>query len=238
MGFLRHLRKCNGCQHFSAATTACQLACAVRPDPESHRSQVYYATNSKECTARRRTFSDASLNIKMIAAVGADRAIGYEQQLLFRIPSDLKHFKSTTLGGVLLMGRKTFESLPGVLPGREHWVLSSNMALSSHPNVKVFSTLAALFEHAYTALGKRILWVAGGGEIYRRLMPYANELVLTEISATAVQADTYFPSIPQAFMPVSRTDCQQGPNDAFAYTIARYQTAQAEAYAHLELADE
>lgn len=230
MGYLRHFRKCNGCQHFSTQPLGCILGCSIREDRDQSRAQVFHATDVNTCTAQRRSFAAAGLNIKMIAALGADNAIGYQQQLLFHIPSDLTHFKSTTQGGVLVMGRKTFESLPGVLPGREHWVLSSNPAISTHPQVRVFATLAELITHAKSALRGRILWVAGGGEIYRRFMPYANELVLTKVLATAAMADTFFPQIPHHFMEEERSTPHQGLTDAYPYEIVRFRTTDADAF--------
>ena len=115
--------------------------------------------------------------ISIIAAVDRRMAIGYQNKLLFWLPNDLKRFKALTTGHTIIMGRKTFESLPkGALPNRRNIVLSSNAATSC----------CDTDEEVY---------IIGGESVYRQALPLADRLCLTEIDAEAPQADAYFPQV-------------------------------------------
>lgn len=133
--------------------------------------------------------------ITLIAAVTADKyALGRKGNLLYRISPDMRHFKDTTMGHPIVMGRKTFESFPtGALPGRRNIVVSRR-GLEHTEGVEVYPTPEEALAAAGTD-GKEI-FVIGGGEIYRHCFPVANRLVLTEIDApTPEDADTFFPEI-------------------------------------------
>ncbi|ERI80913.1 dihydrofolate reductase [Bacteroides pyogenes F0041] len=133
--------------------------------------------------------------ISIIAAVDRQMAIGFENKLLFWLPNDLKRFKTLTTGHTIIMGRKTFESLPkGALPHRRNIVLSSN-ASSVFPGAEVFPSLEAALkaceedEHIY---------IIGGASVYRQALPYADQLCLTEIDSIAPLADAFFPEVSPA----------------------------------------
>ena len=133
--------------------------------------------------------------ISIIAAIDRNRAIGFRNRLLFRLPNDLKRFKALTTGHTVLMGRKTFESLPkGALPNRRNVVLSSNPSLQC-PGAEVFPSLDAALQSCQP---DEHIYIIGGESIYRQALPLAHELCLTEIEGTAPQADAYFPEIPVA----------------------------------------
>ncbi len=127
-----------------------------------------------------------------IAAMARNRAIGCEGRIPWHLPADLKFFKRTTLGHVILMGRKTFDSLGKPLPGRENVVLSRSEIFL--PGVKVIAGFDAITEPAD---GRR-LYVIGGAEIYRALLPRCTELLLTRVDLDPV-ADTFFPPFEQDF---------------------------------------
>ena len=134
--------------------------------------------------------------MEMIAAVDKNWAIGNKNQLLVSIPQDRKLFREETMGHVLIMGRKTLESLPGgqALDGRITIVLSRRRDYQVRGVQIVHSEeelLEALKEHAETG---RKIFVAGGGEIYRMLLPYADVVHITRIWNT-YEADTYFPNL-------------------------------------------
>ena len=113
--------------------------------------------------------------VSIIAAVDRNLGIGFQNKLLFWLPNDLKRFKALTTGNTIIMGRKTFESLPkGALPNRRNVVLSSNPA-----------TLCP---------GEQV-YIMGGASIYKQAMPLADMLCLTEIAAEAPQVDAYFPAM-------------------------------------------
>lgn len=133
--------------------------------------------------------------ISIIAAVDRHMAIGFENKLLFWLPNDLKRFKALTTGNTIIMGRKTFESLPkGALPNRRNVVLSSNPSADC-PGAEIFPSLEA-------ALGScqenEKVYIIGGASVYRQALPLADELCLTEIDATAEQADAFFPEVAPA----------------------------------------
>ncbi|WP_047393867.1 dihydrofolate reductase [Chitinibacter sp. ZOR0017] len=131
--------------------------------------------------------------VAIISAVGANRVIGIDNRLPWRLPEDLQYFKQLTMGSPMLMGRKTFESLPGLLPGRRHLVISRNRAWSA-PGAEVFPSLAAAI--AACAELPRV-FVIGGGEIYRQAMDLVDTLYLTEV-ALSPDGDAYFPEFSPA----------------------------------------
>lgn len=134
--------------------------------------------------------------MEMIAAVDKNWAIGNKNQLLVSIPQDQKLFREETMGHVLVMGRKTFEGLPGggALDGRITIVLSRRKGYQARGALVVHSE-EALFEalREQEEAGRKI-FVAGGGEIYRMLLPYADVVHITRIRK-AYEADTYFPNL-------------------------------------------
>jgi dihydrofolate reductase len=118
----------------------------------------------------------------MIVACDRNGAIGKDGDLPWKQPTDLQHFKQVTMGSNLIMGRKTWDSLPGMLPGRTHYVLSRGEV----EGVEVIALDKALEMDG---------WVIGGGEIYELFLPHVEELHRTIIDARVFDADTYFPDI-------------------------------------------
>lgn len=133
--------------------------------------------------------------ISIIAAVDHRMAIGFQNKLLFWLPNDLKRFKALTTGNTIIMGRKTFESLPkGALPNRRNVVLSSNPATEC-PGAEVFTSLEAALKSCQE---EEKVYIIGGASVYRQAMPLADELCLTEVDDTAPEADTFFPAVDTA----------------------------------------
>ncbi|WP_289115532.1 dihydrofolate reductase [uncultured Bacteroides sp.] len=130
--------------------------------------------------------------INIIAAVDRKRGIGYQNRLLFWLPNDLKRFKALTTGNTIIMGRKTFESLPkGALPNRRNIVLSTQKDLVC-PGAEVFSSLE---EALNSCRPDEHVYIIGGASVYRRALPFADALYLTEVDAEAPQVDAYFPEV-------------------------------------------
>ena len=128
----------------------------------------------------------------LIAAVGRNLAIGIDNHLLWQLPEDMRRFKALTLGHTVLMGRKTWESLPAKfrpLPGRHNIVLSRETydQLSG-------ATVAHTLEEAISAAGDGEIFVIGGAEVYARTLLEADRLDLTEVDDTPL-ADAFFPAI-------------------------------------------
>ena len=132
--------------------------------------------------------------ITIIAAVAQNMAIGNNNQLLYWLPNDLKRFKALTTGHTIIMGRKTFDSLPkGALPNRRNVVLSRT--LKELPGAEVFPD----FQTALASCAdSEDIYVIGGESVYRQAMPFANRLCLTEIDSIPEQADAFFPPVDQS----------------------------------------
>lgn len=133
------------------------------------------------------------MTVSIIAALADDRAIGNEQKLLWRLPEDMKMFKELTVGKAVIMGRKTFESLPkGALPDRVNVVLTKNNSIQFPGAIKVASMSDALavlhddFEEVF---------IIGGGDIYKQALCVADKMYLTVVHHSFPGSDTYFPEI-------------------------------------------
>ena len=127
----------------------------------------------------------------LIAAVARNRVIGRDNALPWRLKADLAHFKRCTMGSPILMGRKTWESLGRPLPGRRHLVLSRDPAYRVE-GLEVFATPEAAIA---AAADSPRLFVIGGAEIYRQMLPFADRLLLTEVEASP-DGDARFPDLP------------------------------------------
>jgi len=123
-----------------------------------------------------------------------NRVIGAGNRIPWHLPADFQWFKRTTLGGILVMGRHTFESIGRPLPGRETFVLSRS--LSGIPGVRVLPNLHAL--RSELSMDSRPVWICGGAEIYRQLLPLCSELLLSLVDATP-DGDAFFPPFEQDF---------------------------------------
>jgi dihydrofolate reductase len=126
--------------------------------------------------------------ICLIAAMGRNRVIGVNGKMPWHLPGELKHFKSTTMGKPMLMGRKTWESIGRPLPGRQNIVISRNPALAIVGGVELAGTLQQALQMAHGAEAM----VIGGGELYRQALPLASRMVLTLVDCMPA-GDTFFP---------------------------------------------
>jgi dihydrofolate reductase len=126
--------------------------------------------------------------VSIISAMAQNRVIGHENRLPWHLPADLQHFKAVTMGKPMIMGRKTWESLPGLLPGRMHIVVSRNPAYQAEGGRVVHS-----LEEAIEAAGNvEELMIIGGANLYAQALSQARRMYLTLIDAE-VQGDAYFP---------------------------------------------
>lgn len=129
---------------------------------------------------------------KAIAAMSDNRVIGNQGTIPWHLPQDFKWFKKTTMGAILVMGRKTYESIGRPLPGRETFVLSRTPREIG--GAHSFTDLEML-NHLET---DKTIWIAGGGEIYAQMLPHCSELYLTRVHRT-VEGDARFPEFEHAF---------------------------------------
>jgi len=130
-------------------------------------------------------------SLHLIAATGRRGEIGKHGDLIWRIPEDLKRFKKITMGGALIMGRKTYESIGRPLPGRHNIVLSRNHNFQA-PGVWVRHNAEAALHLAECLSGK--IFVIGGESIYTLYLNRADQIYLTEIDAEDPEADAFFPA--------------------------------------------
>lgn len=130
--------------------------------------------------------------ITIIAAVAQNNAIGFENKLLYWLPNDLKRFKALTTGHTIIMGRKTFESLPkGALPNRRNIVLS-HQPDAFFQGTETFHSLVEALNHC--AMQEEV-YIIGGASLYTEAMPWANKLCITHIKNMPPLADAFFPPI-------------------------------------------
>ena len=126
-----------------------------------------------------------------IVCVDYNWAIGRQNRLLYRLSADLKRFKELTAGGRLLMGRNTFDSLPGPLPGRAHVVLSRDPEFAP-PCARIVRSM----EEAKVFIAHvPDIWLIGGAQMYEALLPLCNEVYVTKVASAAYGADAFFPNI-------------------------------------------
>jgi dihydrofolate reductase len=123
--------------------------------------------------------------MKAIVAMSENRVIGADGKIPWHLSEDLKFFKRTTLGHVVVMGRKTYESIGKPLPGRENWVVSRS---ADFPGVRMIRDLAEIHEPA----DGRELFLIGGTELYVALLPRCAELYVTLVKRV-VEGDAFFP---------------------------------------------
>ena len=126
--------------------------------------------------------------ISMIASVGKNRELGIDNRLIWKIPRDMKFFRDTTMGHKVIMGRKTYESLPGYLPGREMIVLDFNKV---EGNVSTMYSVEEVLDNYLDSPEE--VFIIGGASIYKQFIKYATRLYLTEIDESCNLADVYFP---------------------------------------------
>ena len=159
------------------------------------------------------------MTVNIIAAIAQDNAIGNDNKLLYWLPNDLKRFKALTTGHTIIMGRKTFESLPkGALPNRRNIVLSRSQA--QYPGAETFPSLDAALS---ACAADEQVYIIGGASVYRQAMTVADNLCLTLIDDTPSQADAYFPQMDASqWKQVSSEHHPADDRHAYPYTFADY----------------
>lgn len=133
--------------------------------------------------------------ISVIVAVAENLAIGKDNHLLWHLSGDMKHFKALTTGHTVVMGRNTYLSINKPLPNRRNIILSRTLAKDSVPGCEVVSDFEAIKNDP--SLQDEEIFIMGGGEVYRHLMPMADRLYLTRVHTT-LEADTFFPNIDES----------------------------------------
>jgi dihydrofolate reductase len=157
-----------------------------------------------------------SAEIVLIYARAANGVIGKDGDLPWRLPADLKHFKALTMGLPMIMGRKTFDSLPGLLPGRRHIVLTRDPAWQAKG-----AETAATKDEALALAGGETIAIIGGAAIYAQFMPFATRVELTQIHAD-YEGDTFMPELGPEWVETAREDhAAAGDYPAFSFLTYR-----------------
>jgi dihydrofolate reductase len=157
--------------------------------------------------------------ISIIVAIAEDNGIGNKNDLLWHIPEDLKRFRKLTLGNTVIMGKKTWESLPNKpLPGRKNIIITDDLKDNFEPGITTYS-----IEEALSKCGAdEEIFIIGGGSIYRQFMPLADRLYITHIHKKA-PADVFFPKIDPAIWEVAEKDeHEQKEGSPLTYTYIIY----------------
>lgn len=153
--------------------------------------------------------------IKLIAAVDKNMGIGYENELLVKLKKDMKYFKENTLNHIVVMGKNTYISIGKPLPQRLNIVITHDGVKNSHVESMTLEEFLETYKDS-----KEDIYCIGGEQIYRALLPYADELLLTRIEKE-YKADKHFPEI-KDFVEVERTwETEQGIRFAFTRLIRR-----------------
>lgn len=160
----------------------------------------------------------------LIAAVAENGAIGRDNRLLWRLKSDMRHFRAHTIGKPVIMGRKTYESIGKPLPGRHIIVVTRDAAFTAE-GVEIVHSLAdarAKADEAARTMGADAVYVAGGGEIYAAFLPDASRLEITRV-ALSPEGDAHFPMIdPALWKETNRADHIKSADDEAAFSFLTY----------------
>lgn len=156
--------------------------------------------------------------ISMIAAVAKNRAIGFQNKLIYWLPNDLKRFKALTTGHTIVMGRKTFESLPkGALPNRRNCVLTTSV--KELPGCECFTCWD---DFVRSCKPDEDVYIIGGATLYTNLLDKVDRLCLTEIDDTPAEADTFFPEYADEWQEKWREDHPVDDRHAYPYAFVDY----------------
>jgi dihydrofolate reductase len=155
--------------------------------------------------------------LSAVVVTDLNNAIGKNNKLLCHLPADLKFFKATTMGSPIVMGRKTFDSIGRVLPGRKNIIISRNTSLKIE-GAEVYSSIEEMMKH----VKEEKVYVIGGAEIYKLSMPYITEIYRTLVKAK-FDADTFFSEIdPREFKLVWEEEHAKDEKNPFDYVFQKF----------------
>lgn len=154
--------------------------------------------------------------LSLIAAIGKNRELGKGNKLLFRISDDMRFFKEITLGHKVLMGRKTWESLPGKLSDRRNIVISKNDVPGADEVIHDLPSFIREYQNS-----SEEIFVIGGGMVYFETLRYAKNVYLTEVDAEDREADAFFPDFDRS--QYEKMMIEEGVDGGLKYTISKYQ---------------
>lgn len=162
----------------------------------------------------------------IVASAGENNELGRDGDLCWHLPEDLRHFKELTLGGVVIMGRNTWESLPKKpLPGRVNIVISRSQpdTITGEPGMVVPSLEEAVERAGELPESGKGIFIIGGGRVYDRAIETADRLELTRIFAACPEADTFFPEIDPAVWELADSSEIMTAKNGLKYQYLSYQ---------------
>lgn len=161
------------------------------------------------------------MTISLVVAASENNVIGKDNRLLWHLPNDMKFFKNTTWGMPVIMGRKTFESLGKPLAGRTNIVMTRDKDFTAK-GATVCSNMEEAMKAAAETDAKEV-FVIGGGEVYKQVLPHANRVYLTRVH-TKLEGDAFFPELPATdWILLSQLDFTADAKHAFAYSFQVWQ---------------
>ncbi len=153
--------------------------------------------------------------ISAIAAIGENKELGGGNKLLWHIPGELKRFKEITMGHPIIMGRKTYDSIGRLLPGRTNIIITRDLSYKLEGAVIAVSLDEAL-EKAKSSDGGGHIFIIGGGQIFKEALPKVDRLYLTLVHKTFSDADTFFPEYKEFTKIIEEQDME---GEEFNYTF-------------------
>lgn len=169
------------------------------------------------------TSTPSTKQVHLIAAVAANRAIGNDNKLLYWLPDDMKRFRKLTTGNTVIMGRRTYESLPnGPLPNRRNIVLSRK-GFPHEKGIEVYDSLQKALENC---CDDELIYVIGGASIYRQALPLATRLCLTEVDNIPQEADAFFPLYKGDWREIAREEHPIDERHHHAFAFVDYERRQ------------
>ena len=174
--------------------------------------------------------SYSNVEVAQVVAISQNFAIGKDNQLPWHIPADLKHFKALTSGGIVIMGRKTFESMGArPLPNRTNMVITTNLDYQiDDDNVIIFHNLDdALTQAASLAHGKGLdtLWIIGGEKVFEQAMLFTDRLEINHVQTVIENANAFYPAISTNFVQTRASEWQHDEKTGLDYQFVTYQKA-------------
>lgn len=164
------------------------------------------------------------MSVIAIACVDANWGIGYQGELLESIPADMKFFRETTMGNYVIMGRKTWDSLPKKpLENRDNIVITSTLYLDSDYDYTIFTSLDRVISFLRSDIPNRDIYIIGGASIYEQLLPYCDKAYITHVDIPHENVDAYFPNLnemPEEWELTEESPCSS--YNGFYYSFKTY----------------
>jgi dihydrofolate reductase len=162
------------------------------------------------------------MSINSIVACSKNNAIGRENQIPWYLPADLMYFKKITTGHIIIMGRKTYESIGRALPKRINIVISKNKDFQVEDGVLLFTSFLEAIDYALK-LAEREIFVIGGGEVYRQALSVSQKIYYTEVDTEITDATVFFPELPESeWKLLSEENHEKDENNPFDYNFKVY----------------